>query len=285
VLAKVDFAAFVHQLGRTNYLGFLAFAAVSTLLLLLADCSATVEIYRRTICPVSFQSFFTVRAASYLPSLLNYQVGQAWLTYFMAKFHRAPLWRVAGATLLSFATTLGCLLLFGILAVPLNEGRLPWLAPVVIVGSVLAVLYIAVIAMKPRFLRSWQTSAALVDMGVRGHLIAFVHRIPHALVLFVMTWVPFWFFGVRIPLHQALALLPPIMLVAGLPISPQGVGTRDILVMQLLSAYAPGTPEEGRATIAAASLSWAVALTLVQLVIAGIFMSRARKLLAGSIAG
>jgi hypothetical protein len=280
VLARLDIELFVRQLGKANYVGLLAFAGAITFLLLSADTFATVGIYRRTVCPISFHHLFVLRAASYLPSLLNHHVGQAWLTYFLAKVYRAPIWRVAGATLLTYATTLGCLLVFGLLAVPFNAERIPWLAPFLAALSALGFLYLGVIAAKPRILRDWQTTAPLLEVGVRGHLVALAYRLPHMAVLFAANWLMFRFFGIRIPLGHALATVPLLMLVAGLPITPQGMGTRDLLSIQLFSGYAVGVPEARSAAIAAATLSFACALTVVQLIISSIFMRRARRLLS-----
>jgi hypothetical protein len=282
VLMRLDTGLLMRQLGRADYPGLIFFATAITFLLLTADTLATVGIYRRTVCPISFRQLFVLRAASYLPSLLNHHVGQAWLTYFLSKVYRAPLWRVAGATLLTYATTLGCLLLFGVLAVPFNSERIPWLAPFLAAVTVVAFLYLGAIAAKPRFLREWQTTAPLLEVGVRGHLLAFVYRIPHMIVLFAGSWLLFWFFGIRIPLGHALATVPLLMLVAALPITPQGMGTRDLLSIQLFSRYAAGTPDAQRAAIVAATLSWACALTVVQLVVSSIFMRKARRLLAAS---
>jgi hypothetical protein len=97
-------------------------------------------------------------------------------------------------------------------------------------------------------------------------------------VLFVGTWVPFMFFGVHIPFTDALAYIPVIMLVIALPITPQGIGTRDVVALELLSRFAVGTPQEKTATLAAATLSWAGALTLVQATFSPLLMRQARKL-------
>ena len=280
VLMRLDIGLLLRQLSRANYAGLIVFAAAFTFLLLAADTFATVGIYRRTVCPISFRQLFVLRAASYLPSLLNHHVGQAWLTYFLSKVYRAPLWRVAGATLLTYATTLACLLFFGVLAAPFNAERLPWLVPVLVVLTVLAFSYLGVIAAKPRFMRAWNATAPLVETGVRGHLLAFAYRLPHMMVLFAGSWLVFSFFGIRIPLGHALATVPLLMLVAGLPITPQGMGTRDLLSIELFSRYAAGTPEARSAAVVAATLSWAGALMLIQLVVSSIFMRKARRLLS-----
>jgi hypothetical protein len=282
VVSRLNLGRFVEQLQRVNYVALLSFAVVVTLLLISADTFASVGLYERTVGRISFRRFFVIRSASYLPSLLNHHVGQAWLTYFISRACRAPLWRVAGATLLAYATTLGCLLLFAIVGLPANTGEMPWLASVVAIATILALLYLVIIWIAPRFLRASQTTAVLAEVGVVGHLRALAYRVPHMVVLFLGTWLPFRFFGVDIPFTRALVMMPPVMLVAALPITPQGLGSRDLLCAQLFARYATGSLEERRAAIVATTLTWICALTLVQLAISIIFMRNARRTLDAS---
>lgn len=279
VLLRLDFRAFWAALSRTHYVLFFAFTVAFNMALLAADVLATVQVYNRLVAPVRYGELFVIRAASYLPSLLNHHVGQAWLTYFMAKVYKASLWRVAGATLLVYATTFGCVFLIGAVALPFNHGRVTWLAPTTLLIGGAGVAYMLVIGLKPSFMRARQATSALVEAGVRGHLLALAYRLPHVAVLFVGTWVPFSFFGVRIPLTDALAYIPIVMLVTALPITPQGVGTRDLIALQLLAGYALGTPEEQAGAIAATTLSWACALTLVQALFSPLFMRKAQRML------
>jgi hypothetical protein len=120
----------------------------------------------------------------------------------------------------------------------------------------------------------------LFEAGVAGNLRALLFRLPHIVVLFLGMWVPFSLFGVHIPLSSALVCIPPLLLVGALPLTPQGVGTRDALALQLLSPFAPHDEAGGRAAVAAATLSWAVGLTLVHFFISPILMRSAQKLLA-----
>ena len=279
VFSRLDFDAFRQALASTNYAAFIAFTVVWNIALLAADSFATAYVYRTTIAPVRYGDLFVIRAASYLPSMLNHHVGQAWLTYFLSKVYRAPIWRVAGATLLVYATILGTLLLFGIAALPVNRGSMPWLQPTVFTLLVLGIGYLGVLVVKPAMLGRWQATAPLLDAGVKGHLVALAYRIPHMVVQFVGAWVPFLFFGVDVPLGAALALVPPLMVIVALPITPQGVGTRDLFALQLFAAYASGTPEQQQAAVAAATVSWAGAITIVQIGISPIFMRKAYRLL------
>jgi hypothetical protein len=279
VLSRLDLAAFSRALGRTHFAAYVGFTLLFMPVLLSADAFATAHVYRRSVANVSFRELFLIRGGSYFPSLVNHHIGQAWLTWFVSRRYGTPLWRVAGATLLVYVTTFGCLFVLVALALPFNHGRVAWLGPMVGVLAVAAVVYALVIAIKPAFLQRWQPTAPLVEAGISGHALALILRMPHVLVQFLGAWLPFWFFGVKVPFRDALAYVPVIMLVQTLPITPQGVGTRDVIALELLARYGPGSPHEQTAAVAAATLSWACLLTIVQALISPVLLRRAQRLL------
>lgn len=279
VLVRIDYAAFVGHLRGTHYGAYIAFALAFNTALVTSDALATQHVYNRAICKVSYREVLLLRAASYLPSLLNYHVGQGWLTYFLSKTYGAPLWRVAGATFLVYTTVFGGLFVIALFGLPLNHGRLPWFAPMLGLIGLAGFVYMLFVMIRPTLLEKRPATLVLFDFGVKGHIVAMLWRLPHLVVLFIGTWVPFLFFAVDVPFAHAFTLVPPLMLVVSLPVSPQGVGTRDVFAQQLFLGYAHGTLEERRAAIAAATLTWACAITLVQAVISPFFMRKARALL------
>lgn len=279
VVSGLNFEAFLTALERVNYVAFVAAAALFAVSLLLADAFATRLVYRMTVCPIRYWDLVTLRGASYLPSLLNYHVGQGWLTYFLSRVYDAKLWRVAGATLLGYASTFGAISLIGMTSLIFDYGRIPWLLPMSIVVGVAGIIYLGVIHMKPRFLANRTATAPLVEVGVYGHLVVLAARLPHMVVLFLGSYVPFLMFGVEIPLGDALALIPPLMLVAGLPITPQGLGTREALAIKLLAGYAAGSASEQAGTIVASTLAWTVSIILAQMTFSPLLMRRAYALL------
>jgi Lysylphosphatidylglycerol synthase TM region len=276
---RLDLAAFVRHLRGVNYPAFLGFCWVFVVLLLAADSLATSFVYSKTVCPVRFRDLFLIRGASYLPSMLNHHVGQAWLTWYMSRAYKAPLWRVAGATLLVYATTFASLFLFGAISLVFDRKGAPWLIPLLAVVFVAGIGYLVVIRIKPAFLVKRQVLAPLFDVGIVGHMQALALRIPHILVLFLGTWLPFRFFGVDIPPGAAFAYIPVLMVVSALPITPQGVGTRDWFSLHYFSQYGAGNQAEQEAAVAAATLSFAVALSLFQAVFALLLMHRALRVL------
>lgn len=280
---RLDLHAFVEHLRHVYFPGFFAFTGAFMVLLLSADAVATSYVYRRTICPIPTGEFFLVRGASYLPSLLNHHVGQAWLTWYLSRVHQAPLWRVAGATLLVYVTTFGSLFVFGAISLLFEHNEAHWLGPTIAAGFGAGIAYLVVIYLRPRVLATRQVLAPLFEVGVRGHLAALALRVPHMIVLFLGSWLPFYFFGVKIPPGAAFAYVPVLMVVVALPITPQGVGTRDWFSLHYFSGFASGTAAEREAAVAATTLTFVAALTIIQTVLSFVLMQRALAVLARKI--
>lgn len=259
VVSRLDLAAFRAALAELDVPSFLAFTLVWVVVLLGADALGSVAAYRVTTPGVRLGQFYVLRGASYLPALLNHHLGQAFLTYMTARAFGVPVARVAGATLLSYAGWMGCLL--GLATVALPVAGMPWAWLLVPIGA--GVVYLVVLALRPARVARITFLAPLFEAGIRGHLVALVARIPHLLVLVLGSWLPFYFFDVDIPVGPALLLMPVILVAVTLPLTPQGFGTRDALAVAFFAQYAPGATEAERAArIAACTTSWGVASAL-----------------------
>jgi hypothetical protein len=261
VLSRVDWNAFRAALGAVNHLAFFGFVAVFLVALLAADSFATVHVYKRTVPEVRFGPFFVVRGASYLPALINHHLGQAWLTWLLAKVYRIELRRMAGATLLVYVTWGGCLLVLA--AAAFIAAGLPSAWILVPLGA--GVGYLVLLGVKPKRLAEGKLLGPLFEAGIVGHLTAMLTRLPHVVVLFVGTWVPFLFFGVDVPFTTALVYVPILMVVVTLPLTPLGVGTRDALAATFFVEFVVAPTEAERlAAVAASTTTMAVALVLLE---------------------
>jgi len=277
VLSRIDWDTFVKHLAGVSYLGLIGCLTLFVLLLLSADTLASGYVYRRTIKDMSFRQLFVVRGASYLPSLLNHHVGQAWVTYFLSRTHAAPLRSVVGATLVVYMSWGGCLLALSCVVLLARGLAAEWLA--LPLGAGLA--YLVLLAVKPRRLAQSRLLGPLFEAGVTGHLIAMLLRIPHLVVLFLGTWLPFFFFDVNIPLPAALSSVPIIMVAVTLPVTPQGLGTRDALAAELFPPYvapAAAATEQKLAVIAAATTTTLVVIALVEVLLGLLLLRPATRL-------
>ncbi|MCC6523510.1 MAG: flippase-like domain-containing protein [Polyangiaceae bacterium] len=277
VLARIKWEAFWAELGRVHYAAFLGFVALFLCALLAADTLATRFIYRRTIGKVRYHELFLVRGASYLPSMLNHHVGQAWLTYFLSRVYGAPLGRVAGATLAVYATWGGCMLLLG--AAGMYTAGLD--IKLVLLPLVAGVGYLVLLQLRPKRLTRISVLAPLFELGIGGHFVAMLLRLPHMCVLFLGTWLPFWFFHVEVPLGPALTYVPILMVAVTLPVTPLGIGTRDALAQQFFAGFVVGAAgsEEQLAIVAASTTTTAVAIILVNAVMGVVLLAGASRLL------
>ncbi|MBW2459564.1 MAG: flippase-like domain-containing protein [Deltaproteobacteria bacterium] len=276
VLARVDWSTFADHLVALNYPAFLGFMTAFVLALLSADTLATVYVYRRTIPGLKLGDFWVVRGASYLPSMLNHHVGQAWITYFVAKAYGVDLRRMVGATLLVYVSWGGCVLALACVAVVAAGLPAAWLA--IPLGA--GVGYLILLGIKPARLARGRILGPLFEAGIGGHLVAMAVRAPHLIVLFLGTWLPFWFFGVEIPLTAALTYVPVIMVAVTLPITPQGFGTRDALAAAFFESFVVATTHDQRlAALAAVTATTAAALVVIEAVLGVVLLRRASALL------
>ncbi|MEO7331088.1 MAG: lysylphosphatidylglycerol synthase domain-containing protein [Minicystis sp.] len=260
VLGRIDFHAFLRCLAAINAPRYLLSIALFLFALLTVDTFATVVVYRRTIAPVRFRDFWLLRGASYLPSILNHHVGQAFITYFLSRNYGVPLSRVAGATMLVYLSWIAWIVGAGVLALALNGQPLAWAAAILVVG----IAYLALITWKPARLAKMRFMSPLFEAGLSGHLVALAARLPHFLLVFAGTWASFLAFDIDIPLRVAVAYVPLLMVAVSLPITPQGFGTRDVLAVVFFERFAPGARHEDRlAALAAATTSWGVTITLI----------------------
>jgi hypothetical protein len=270
VASKIDYRAFANALATLNYIPFLLYNASWCVALLAADTLGNFAVYRMTMPGVRWRDFFLYRGASYVPTLVNYHLGQGYLTYLMSKLAGVPLARMAGATLLMYATWMGCLL--GCIAIALPFSTQPMGYVPLILGA--GVMYLIVIAVQPKALARFSFLTPLFEAGLKGHAIALGARIPHLAVLVLGTWGSFFFFDVNIPAGPALVYLPILLVATTLPIAPQGFGTREALSVLFFTSYAVGsTDAEKSGRIAACTTSWGVATTLFAMVI-GIICGR-----------
>ena len=85
VLSRLDFDQFRAAISGIDYAGYALFILLFNAALLFSDCFATRLAFRWTAGAIRYWDLVVLRAASYLPSLLNHHVGQAWLVFFLSR--------------------------------------------------------------------------------------------------------------------------------------------------------------------------------------------------------
>jgi uncharacterized membrane protein YbhN (UPF0104 family) len=239
----------------------------AVLLVYLADSLAIWKTFGWFLARLSFKEVLVVRGAAYLLAILNYNLGQGAIIYFVHKSRGVSLVRGTAAVLLVMGINVLLLLFVASVGLVVAPDVPHALKIVVAVGYAGLAIYLVAVAVKPRWLTSRPVFDVLLGAGLLGHLKALVVRVPHLASLIFLTVVYLRAFGVEVPIAQAVAYLPIVFFIAVLPISPLGLGTSQAAMQYFFARYAAGDLAMQKATIVTASLSAQLIAVSVQALI------------------
>jgi uncharacterized membrane protein YbhN (UPF0104 family) len=245
------------------------------LLIYLGDSFAIWKTFGWFLAPLSLADVLLVRGATYLLAAINYNVGQGAIVYFVHRVARVPVMRGVATVLLIMGVNVLALLFlatFGLFAAPAVPHALRLIVTVAYAGLT---VYAIAVAVKPRWLASRPLFDVLLGAGLSGHARALLVRLPHIASLFATQIVMLRAFGVAVPVLVAIAALPVVFFVAVLPISVQGLGTTQAMLIYFFARYAPGDSHAQQAAVLASSLVTQVCVLLFQAVL-GVACLRSR---------
>lgn len=250
-------------------------ALLSAVAIYLGDSFAIWKTFGWFLAPLSFADVLLVRGATYLLAAINYNVGQGAIVYFVHRVARVPVIRGVATVLFIMGINVLALLFLataGLAAAPAVPHAV--LVVVLVAYAGLAV-YVAAMAIRPRWLAARPVFQVLLNAGFGGHLRALLVRLPHIAGLMLLQTSMLWAFGVRVPVVQAMAALPVVFLIAALPISVQGLGTTQAAMIFFFSRFAGGDHSAQQAAVLAASLV-AQAVPLLFQAVLGVVCLRSR---------
>jgi Lysylphosphatidylglycerol synthase TM region len=245
--SRVPVDALRAALRHGSYLPLALYVLFETLAILPLDVFATREALSIVAVRRGFSELFLLRGATYLLGLLSYVAGQGGVGVYLARSGvRAS--RAAGAMLflmISNGIVLVVIAALGLLA-DLPVDRRDLLLGLIFGALAGIVVYMAVIAARPRWLAGRPAFAPLFEAGVGGHLRAAAARLPHLLLMAALQWGAYLVWGIPIPFWRSLALMTVVLLVAALPITPSGLGTSQVLQVLFFSPWAAGADAAAR---------------------------------------
>ena len=235
-----------------------AIALAGALAAYIADTFVTYCVLWWAHVRMKFREVAVMRGVTYFLALVNYNLGQAGMIVVLAR-KGVKAARATGIILFMMGINVVVLIAFASASVASVK---PQLRVVVWAVAALLPIYLAIIALRPRFLASRELFAPLFDLGLGGHALACLVRVPHVVVMMIAHFAIMRCFGVQLPVTTAFLYIPVIFVVAVLPISVQGLGTTQAVAVELLSPYAPS-----REAVLAYSLYtqvlWVVGLALI----------------------
>lgn len=258
---RVRWTTLAAALERGPYLLLAAYVLFEILIGLPVDAYATRAALAGAGVRRGFRELLLARGASYILGVLSYFAGQGGVGVYLArKGVRAA--QATGAVLFLMVTN-GLVLVWiaaaGLLLDPPDLGspeRTLSLQILVLVTLMGTLAYLAVLRLRPAFLTRHAALAPLFQAGIPGHLRAAAARLPHMLLLAVLHWGAFRVWGIPVPFVRGVSLMPIVLLVAAVPITPSGLGTTQALQVLFFSPYAP---EAGQAAREASVLAFSLA--------------------------
>ncbi len=240
--------------------------AVLVVAVYLADTFAIKKTFGWFVAQLSYREVLVVRGATYLLALVNYTVGQGAIVYFVHRSRGVPIRRGTAGVLLIMGVNILMLLVLASIGLLVSSDVPSILRLVVAIAYAGLAIYVVLVAVKPRWLARRPVFDVLLSAGVRGHLWSMAVRLPHILALMALSWFSLAAFGIVVPVAKAILYLPIVYFVAVLPISFQGLGTSQAMLIHFFAAYAPGETQDARwAAVLAASLVCQAIAFLIQL--------------------
>jgi hypothetical protein len=224
----------------------------------ICDTFATWCVFAWAKVRMRFREVAVIRGVTYFLSIVNYNLGQAGMIVVLARQGvRAS--RATGIILFMMGINFVVLVAFAAGAV---ASAAPQLRFVVWAVAALLPIYLAIIALRPRALASRELFAPLFDLGLRGHALALLVKVPHVVAMMIAHFFVMRCFGVMLPVGKAALFIPIIFVVAVLPISVQGLGTTQAVAIKFLSDFAP-SKEAVLAYSIYTQVIWTVALVAI----------------------
>lgn len=272
--------AFGEALSRGHFAWFVPAMLVLMVVIYLADCFAITKTFTWFTVPMGFLEVLRIRGASYLLSVVNYNLGQGALVVFAKRSKGLSYALGTGTVLFLMGTNLLVILLFATVALSLGAAPRastlwPWVAGLLVALA----LYLGTVAIRPARLLRVELLRPVFNAGLRGHLAALLVRLPHMVLVMLAHYLAMLAFDIRPPLDVFFAYLPVMLLISALPVAPQGLGTAQVAAIYFFGAYAPGDLATQKATALAYSLTASATAMLFMLILGLIWFRSGLRLL------
>ncbi|MCP5464511.1 MAG: flippase-like domain-containing protein [Deltaproteobacteria bacterium] len=268
---------------------------------LIMDVAAVQHFLSRFASPITLKESTLVRGVSYLIMVINYHAAQGAFAIYFKKTHNAPLSKTLGSLAFISVIDLVLVLTSGMVAAyfsgpndlppPLRHTLISFI-PVLYIGLLLWILF------WKNTTRSWLDKIRkfkAIDWVLnhdvffifreakpKDYLIAFLYRIP--LIILVIggyNWAVMSFHGF-INWVDIFLFNPLIMLVSTLPITPAGLGTGQVLILEffktrLHSPLIEAGTIDAETLLLASSLLWILFNQIIKALFGALCLSRTSR--------
>jgi hypothetical protein len=226
---------------------------------------------------VPYRGMLPVRATAYILALVNTQLGQGGVAYYLHRKYRIPFLAITGTVIFISFVEVYQLALYSFLGAAAS-GELGRGAPlpVYLVLAAYLVFHLWFFS-RPRGgrLGSLGIFGAFRRARPRHYLELLLYKTPNLLAAVTVHWLALPLFGMQVPFTTLLAFLPLVFFFAALPIAAAHLGPSQAAWWYFFQGYAP------KENLLAYSLAAHLTFMVMNAGIGLLFLRRAARELAG----
>lgn len=226
----------------------------------LVDVFSVSRAFQRFGHKLTLKELFPVRGVTYLLMVLNYAAGQAGFAYYLKRTHRIPLFEVLSFLFFIAVIDLYWIITLGLVGSFMGAHIIGGIDITPIIRTLALVAYIALalnflfwhdelskkIGIQPhwafiRWLRSKKIFRVFKEAGWKDYLGMAALRAPIHFTIILSFYILFEVFQTHISFSSILGNIPIVFLIGIIPVTPGGLGTTNVALVQLLAPHLTGT--------------------------------------------
>jgi len=244
VARGVPIADFIRSFGAANLWLFIPVSLTGFLIWFVGETLLFSRLFTYFHKPTTFREMIPANAAQYFLQLVNLAVAGGALAFFLHRRKGVP-WLAAGCTLLFQGlldiALLAAMALIGAALVPSSPIRIgvPYAVGALLVLSAIAATFLW---WRPtrgfgRWVYERRALISFRSAQPRHYLKLALIRAPIFAAQGFIIYGELRSFHVQVPLAQAFALMPAVLVIGGLPVTPVGLGPLQAVVVSGFSAF------------------------------------------------
>lgn len=233
------------SLKYVNVLYFFGLAAIYFIFMYLVDCKTVSMILTRFGYPIPTRDVLPGRGVTYLIMTINYPAAQAAFAYYLRRTHKVPIFEGLGVFFFVAFIDLYILMAVAFVGTFFQEAivrgvdvgsYVRWLVVIGYVGFVLNLLFWRRFKFF-RWLRNKKLFHVFKEALVKDYLKTAVYRLPIHVAIIFFLYAAISTFNAHLPFATVMSTIPIVFLIGTIPITPGGLGTTNVAMVELLSPY------------------------------------------------
>lgn len=257
---------------------FLSIAVVYFVILYLVDCYSIARVLARFGYPVDVGEIFPARGVTYLIMNINYPASQAAFAYYLKRTHKVPIFEVLSVFFFIAVVDLYILITLALIGSFFQDSVIRGVDIGRYIQVVVLVAYV-IFVVQLTFWRSWFSKLAGIkkeirlirwirskkiftvfnDATVLDYLKTALIRLPIHVTIIFGLYLAIQAFDAYVPFVNVMGAIPIAFLIGTIPITPSGLGTTNVAIVELLSPHISGSVV-AKGVVSAAGLVFALTI-------------------------